>query len=584
MCGILAIASPQAPIELSDAKIVAMRDILAHRGPDGSGLWRSPHAVLAHRRLAVLDRTSGSAQPMVRGSSVLAYNGELYNEQDLRLELAREGARFETNGDTETVLLALRHWGTAALDRFRGMFALAYLDSERGTILLARDPLGIKPLYWMRLDAQIVAASEIPALLAHPAAEPRPDLVGVSAYLSTIRTVLGSRTMFAGVRSLRPGESLEFDLLRPAPPRSRIHDIGALPSPPGHDELRAIVTESIQRHLRSDVPLCSLLSGGLDSTIIAAVAKREVGELRTYCAGAEGGEDFAHAARVAQELRTSHSEVLITREAYLARWAALVREQGVPLSTPNEVAIHEVSRAMRARGEVVTLSGEGADELFGGYAYALAEAARFHREQGGKANPVEFELASNAWVPWAVKGSMLTKEAWAAMEEDGALRSAMGEAMAGAEGVEAHLTLHRRVNLPGLLQRLDSATMRASVEGRTPLADQRVYAAAMAYPIEALVDLDHPERATASKQPLRRAFAEVIPPEVLERPKASFPLPFQAWCAGEGGRLLESEWLGRVVRGDVLAGVAADPETNWRLAWPLLNLASWARCWFEGAR
>ena len=213
------------------------------------------------------------------------------------------------------------------------------------------------------------------------------DPAGVAAYLTTIRTTLGSRTMYQGVRTLRPGEWLTVDLVggRVAtrsvvvPPRDVARDVSR--GSASGEGLRAVVEQSVRAHLRSDVPLCCLLSGGLDSTIIATVAQRELGGLHTYCAGAIGdgprGEDFGWAAQVASRLGTTHREVGVTRGLFAQRVPEMIQAMGVPLSTPNEVAIHEVARAMRADGKVVTLSGEGADELFGGYDQVLAQAASF---------------------------------------------------------------------------------------------------------------------------------------------------------------------------------------------------------------
>lgn len=579
MCGILAIASFEGPVRLSDAAIAAMRDRMSHRGPDGAGLWRGGSVALGHRRLAVIDPTGASAQPMRIGEGVLAYNGELYNEPEIRTSLEREGEVFSTRGDTETVLRAIARWGRDALGRFRGMFALAYHDVAAGTLLLARDPLGIKPLYHARVGVDIVAASEVPAILAHPGAAARPDIVGVSAYLSTIRTVLGERTMFAGISSLRPGESIEFNL-REGTSSRREHAIDAAGEAPEGHALRAIVEGSIRCHLRSDVPLCSLLSGGLDSTVIAVVASASVPALRTYCAGAEeGGPDFEFAARVAAGLGASHREARVSRAMFGERWRDMVARQGVPLSTPNEVAINEVARVMRARGEVVTLSGEGADELFGGYAAPLGAAARFHdgRPREGE---VAYELGPGAWLSAEVKAGALRRVIWQGLEGDAWLRGALGDVIGDARGMEAHLRIHRRVNLPGLLQRLDSATMLESIEGRTPFADRLVAAAAVAHPIRALIDLSRPEDAWASKLPLRRAFAGEVPGEVMSRPKASFPLPFEAWCADLAPALGRSGLIEELFEPMLIAAIAADPTRHWRLAWPMINLALWGDRWW----
>lgn len=622
MCGILAIATTRGRrLEIDDAGAARIRDVMAHRGPDGSGLRRDGNVALAHRRLIVVDPSPHAAQPMrtADGRFTLVYNGELYNDAEVRAELVRAGVRFLTRSDTETVLEALAAWGADGLARLRGMYALALHDAREHTILVARDPLGIKPLYW-RLGRggdggqTLIVASEIPAILAHPGVPVRPDAAVVSAYLTTIRTTLGDRTLFDGVRTLRPGESILFDLsgdsIRAAHAHLPVRDEPA-DSPAGDaaTRVRAAVEDSVRRHLRSDVPLCCLLSGGLDSTITAAIARRELGELHTYCsgaapvAGARGADDFAFARLGADRLGTRHAEVPISRELFAARWRELVLACGVPLSTPNEVAIHEVSLRMRADGRVVTLSGEGADELFGGYEAPLREAGRFEASLSAgaassaaevSARRARFQIDSNAWVPPAMKPTVLAAPVARVIEGDAVLIDTYGHEWAqvaeqdpGDDPLQKHLRFHRRVNLAGLLLRLDSATMRAGIEGRTPLADARVAALAEALPMSAkFVDAEtgadgaSPSGRARTKRVLREAFAHAVPAEVLSRPKASFPLPFQEWVGDQAGVLRSSRFARAWFAPDAIEAVSAEPARLWNLSWPMMNLALWGDRWW----
>lgn len=620
MCGILGLAAVRgAELSVDDAAVCRMRDVMAHRGPDGAGLWRRDHVVLAHRRLAVVDLSEAAAQPMVTGDGrrALVYNGELYNEREVRAALAAEGVECRTRSDTEVVLLALATWGAAALPRLRGMYALGYADVEAGTLLLARDPLGIKPLYWALTNGarELVFASEPRAILDHPRVSAKPDLVTVSAYLTTIRTVLGDRTLFQGVRTLRPGEALEFDLrgeevvIRRPPRAVRGPAPGA-----GREAVRDAIEDSVRRHLKADVPVCALLSGGLDSTIVAAVTKRERDHLRTYCSGAEGSEkgDLEFAREAAGVLGTVHAEAPVTREMFRERWPEMVAAMGVPLSTPNEVAINELSRRLRADGQIVALSGEGADELFAGYERPVLDAAGFEgvlpgwdwRASLGEAGvaaatlpPGEFQLHAAAWVPVDAKGAVLAEDVWRGLEGDEALRAFYREAfervqplgMPPAEGddplerLRRHLWFHRRVNLAGLLQRLDTATMLAGVEGRTPFADVEVAALAESLPVGEKVAIDaRPDGVPAvkTKIALRRAFVADVPEGVLNRPKASFPLPFQTWVEDQAGVLRASAFAREVFSTAAIEAVAANPGGMWRLAWPMINLAMWGARWW----
>jgi asparagine synthase (glutamine-hydrolysing) len=625
VCGIVGIAttSSQRPLA-SDSDLARMRDTMAHRGPDGSGLLTIDNVTLAHRRLAVIDPTPSGAQPMTRASRThrnstrdrwaITYNGELYNEPDLRLELERGGETLDTACDTETLLATLARqlddpaWNRddvrAALASIRGMYAFALYDAHAKRLLLARDPLGVKPIYWSNIASrELVFASEQQAILAHPSITPEPDPHAISAYLTTIRTTLGTRTLFKGIRALPPGHALIADLsgddLRCdvfahwRGPRSTSFD-----GPDPVHAVRSTITDSVQRHLRADVPTCALLSGGLDSTITSSIARDAIENLRTYCSGAPSAasdDDISIALRVARALNTHHSTAPITQDLFIERWSAMVSAMGVPLSTPNEVAINEVARRLRADGCIVTISGEGADELFAGYDTildaALADLA--------SPNPLGPQLyaSATAWVPSGAKHALLRPEVWRTLNNDAALLETCTSEFAaacdeaGTDGLPAHARMVRRINLTGLLTRLDSATMLASVEGRTPFADAQV--ASLAESLDLALSYAPPDTqpnhttggvatatATRTKRILREAFAPSIPEVAATRAKASFPLPFQAWMGIAVPHAPDSSLLREWFNEGALYAAAADPSTTWRLAWPLANLALWSRRWW----
>lgn len=606
MCGIVGVAvcRGRSP-SVTDVDLLRMRDLMAHRGPDGAGLWRRDNLILGHRRLAVIDPTPAGAQPMVSASGryVIAYNGELYNDAELRRDLEAEGVHFLTRCDTETVLHAVARWGLNAFNRLRGMYALAFYDTLTATLTLARDPLGIKPLFvWFGTVAggpEVVFASELPALLAHPAVPARPNLAVVSSYLTTIRTTLGAATLFDGVMTLRAGECVQVDLSA-SEPRVDSFDWWESAQAPPADPLQVgpVVRDSIHRHLRADVPTCALLSGGLDSTIVCTVARGHLSTLHTYCAGVAEDDsgpspDFAFARQVAAGLGTMHEEVPLTREAFRELWPTLVHRLGRPLSTPNETAIFAVASRIRSRGDVVAISGEGADELFGGYDHCLQAAAEWRRRDP-RGDPGAFEYESASWAGRDAKRLLFHTPVWTALEHDQPALdwyrrefSALSERAPDALG--AHLMMQRRINLVGLLERLDGATMLASVEGRTPLADSVVALLAEALPMrEKFLPLD---RQSASSPPsaaevartkiaLRLAFARDIPREILARPKASFPLPFQQWVEDHAPALRSSPVIRDLFRASAIDTVASQPREFWHLAWPMINLAMWSKRWW----
>ncbi len=592
MCGIVGVVSSGETV--SRERFTAMRDALSHRGPDDAGIWSGPGVLLGHRRLAVIDPTPGGHQPMAMpdGRFVIVYNGELYNDAAVRKAL--EDVPFISDCDTETVLHAVARWGEDAARAMRGMYALALWDARERSLLLARDPLGIKPLYWTVAGSSVVFASEIPAILMHPAVSANPDWGVVSSYLTTIRATLGDRTLYDGIRCVEPGEWIRicadgdgFVIER------SVHGIDGKKPGENAGGVGAIVEDSIAAHLRSDVPWCCLLSGGLDSTIVSAVATERAGRLRTYvsgCPGAGAGlaDDFTYAREAAEAIGAEHAEVPVERGGFLERWRWMIDRLGLPLCTPNEVAIYEVARALREAGHAVVLSGEGADELFGGYGLPLGSAwTHIESTEEDAEGDAAFILGSAAWMPVEGKALFVSPGFWADAEQDAALHrlyrrayrghlEAIGDAEPAERRMQAVLRMQRSVNLVGLLRRLDSSTMLASVEGRTPLADRRVASAAEALPMaEKFTPGDPP----GTKLALRRAFRGRIPESIASRPKRSFPLPFQDWLGGVEHEVRSSGLVREVYTPAAVDLAWSDPAVHWNLSWPMANLALWGRRW-----
>lgn len=530
------------------------------------------------------------------GRAALVYNGELYNDAQLRAELEQQWS-FRSDSDSETLLAALSVWGEEAIPKLRGMFAFAFVDRDRERVLLSRDPLGVKPLYAAEVTGangrQLVFGSEPPAVLAHPDMRTQPDMVTVSAYLTTIRPTLGRRTMFEGLETLEPGETRMYDVR--SGDCQTVSAWDALEKQPQSDplETRDAIEQSIRAHLRTDVPMCSLLSGGLDSAIVTRTVRNEHDALSTYCAGAKldgFDNDLAFAARLARTLDVNHTEVLIDGESFGSRWISMVESSGMPMSTPNEVAIYSVARALRGEGHIVAMSGEGADELFGGYAAPMRQAAAHVAGLEGAADTDGglFHLRSNAWISGEVKARVLRSDVIERAGSDEELRATYRRAFDRCRedaprdsGLQAHLRFLRRVNLENLLRRLDSATMLASVEGRTPFADIRVARFAEALPMASkFVDGDPP----GTKLALREAFKSVLPGEIVARPKASFPLPFEGWMGGATSVLRKSKFAHALFNTEAIQTVGSSPQALWNLAWPMLNIALWGeRWWGDGA-
>jgi asparagine synthase (glutamine-hydrolysing) len=598
MCGIAAVLNLNTPDQPIDkALITRMRDRLTHRGPDDAGLWQGQWGTIGHRRLTVIDPTPAGHQPFVSPDQryILAYNGELYNDHDLRAELASMGVVFRTNCDTETLLHALITWGDQAIDKLRGMYAFVFLDTQTQHATIARDPMGIKPIYHASIEhngnIQLAIASEITALLEHPAIARDPDPVTFSAYLSSIRTTLGHRTMYRQIQTLEPGDWISLNLKDPADAIGLNWWQSAPPEPT--QGLRQTIEDSLHRHLRTDVPMCALLSGGLDSAITTWLAMQSLGSLNTYCAGAKNprfDDDFTFARQMARHIGSKHHEIEVTQDDFTTRWPEMVNQLANPMSTPNEVAIFAVASALRAQGHIVTISGEGADELFGGYGPIMQQCAA-HIDT--LADPFDdpnaglFHLQSNAWISHELKPNVLNPVRLAEADNDQHLHdhynTTFNQLRAGTpqdSPLQTHLRFQRRMNLPNLLQRLDTATMLAGVEGRTPFADIEVAICAEALPMDR--KYQHDPQNPRTKIALREAFAKELPPEIVNRPKASFPLPFQHWLAPFSQVLTNSPFAHKFFTPQAMALVSSDPNAYWHMAWPMINLTLWGHAWVLG--
>lgn len=607
MCGIVAAAAVRGrtPV-ISTEAVVAMRDLLRERGPDDAGLWTDDQVHIGHRRLAINTPTDNQQPYVLAGERpiVLAFNGELYDCRALRRELESCGCRIRTGSDTELLAHAIATWGKDAPRRVRGMFSFVAWMPTTQTMLLSRDALGIIPLHYAILGHEIVVASEARAILSHPSISVQPDWGSVVHYLNSLRTTMGERTLFQGVRCVQPGETIRVDLAGDHPTIEGERWWRAPAEDHSIDEASAIalvresVESSIESHLVSDVPIASLLSGGLDSTIIAAVARRSGSPLRTFCAGAvpeaNGHGDLGVARRMAAALGTDHTEVGITHDLFLELWPQLISDLGMPLSTPNEVAIFALAQTVRPHAKVA-MSGEGADELFAGYGPPLDEAAGWiSRSRAGDATPVEeWHTNTFAWVPPSMFDALIAPKVLAAAGGAGIcadyLRSEFA-ACGDPAALRTHVDLQRRLNLPSLLQRLNTSTMLASVEGRTPFADVRVAELAARIPLALHHPAAEPDSASTrggvatatlprTKRLLRAAFADLVPDEALMRPKASFPLPFEGWMA-DAVEALDGESIRTVLRPEAIEFVRARANEHWRLAWPVFNLGLWLQRWW----
>ncbi len=535
---------------------------LVHRGPDSDGLFDGREAVLAARRLSIID-LDGGRQPIANedGSVVVVQNGEIYNHRELRRELESQGHRFSTASDTEVLVHLYEQHGDAFIERLRGMFALALWDSREKRLLLARDRFGIKPLYYRVAGGSISFASELKAMLEVPGFSREIDRRAVSAYLA-FNSIPAPLTIFAEARKLPPGHSLvwrggEFQQTRYARPTPAAAErVRKGPAGDLAEELRETLRDSVRAHLVADVPVGVLLSGGVDSAGLTALAAGEAGEgVKTFSIGfeEESFDELSRARLVAERYGTDHHELVLRPDA-VELLPKLVEAFDEPFGDSSAVPTYLVSQL--AAGEVkVALSGEGGDELFGGYYTYVADllaprlgplariASPLVEALPSSSARVSFDYKAKRFVRAAHLPPLERHHAWKEIFSPEQRHSVLGGMDSGWDPVDLYreryaetagaepLARLQDVDLgiylvDDLLVKTDRSSMAHSLELRVPFLDQRVadFAFGLATPLKV--------RGTAKKRLLRQALAPLLPAEILRGPKRGFSIPLAAWLRG----------------------------------------------------
>ncbi len=630
MCGIAGIVAGDRLHADDRARAQRMRDVIAHRGPDGAGLYTDEFAALAHRRLSIVD-LAGGHQPIANedGSIWLIYNGEIYNHADLRPELEAGGHRYRTRSDTEMVVHAYEQWGDECVHRFRGMFAFALWDAPKRRLLLVRDRLGVKPLYWTMAKGRLLFASEIKSILESGLVEARPNAGAIPELLAT-RYTSSSDTLFEGIYKLMPGHRLVFEDGRvtiarywDVPADGPDPELARLPDRELVDRFRALLRESVRLRLMADVPLGMFLSGGIDSSVVAAMMAREVDRpVQTFSVAFadRAYNELVYARQVAQAVGADAHEVVIDDRDFFGALPRLVWHEDEPIAHPSSVPLHFVSALAREHVKVV-LTGEGSDELLGGY--GKYPRSLLNWKAGGVyerlvPSAVRTAVASSVVprLPGAVgryaRRSFLgmPRQAGAMFFDNfagmphGMLQAVLEpDALGGADPYAASLAyFHQPNGSSGVLDRLlytdlktyllellmkqDQMSMSASIESRVPFLDHVL--------VEFAARLPHRLKLSGftTKRVLREAARGLLPEAILTRPKMGFPVPFAAWMRGPWSGIAREVLLDRRSRERGITNPAAvaallDAHQTGRQAggdaiWALLNLELWYRTFIDG--
>ena len=571
MCGIAGIFYPATPKPVDPARITAMADAQAHRGPDGSGVWTAPGVGLGHRRLSIID-VAGSPQPMASadGALTVTYNGEIYNFAELRTELQALGAVFATRGDTEVLLHGWQAWGPAMLDRLNGMFAFALHDSRRQCLFLARDRLGVKPLHYVELsDGGVAFASELKGLLAHPLLRRTPDIRAVEDYMA-FGYVPDDACLIEGVKKLPAGHSLLIERGKPVPTPSRWWDVDfsrrATGSPKAlREELVARLRDAVTSRMVADVPLGAFLSGGVDSSaVVAFMAEASKRAVKTCTIGFDeaGLDERAYASQIARRFATEHRERVVAADDF-ALIDTLVGAFDEPFADASALATYRVCQLAR-ENVTVALSGDGADEAFAGYRRYKFQVAE-ERIRGLLPSSIRsavFGTLGRAYpkADWAPR-PLRAKTTLLALAEDGAeayarsvgvttpaLRAQLftaeaRRALGGHRAEDRYVRTMRNAPardaldraqyadfqhwLPGdILTKADRTSMAVSLEAREPLLDYRLVEFAATLPASMRL------RGGQGKWLMKRAMERYLPRDILYRPKMGFVTPISAWFRG----------------------------------------------------
>jgi asparagine synthase (glutamine-hydrolysing) len=556
MCGIAGFAGWPLGVDEAAGTVRAMCDAIVHRGPDDSGYFVAPEVALGMRRLSIID-VAGGQQPMGNedGTIQLIFNGEIYNHHVLRRELVARGHSFRTRSDTETIVHLYEEMGADCVVRLRGMFAIALWDARTQQLVLARDRVGIKPLsYWVTADG-IAFCSELRSLLALPRFPRRLDERGIAAFLS-LGYVPDPLTAFAGVAKLPPGHVLTWSRERGAAVRRYWTPVGApvavVDEAVAVERLRELLADAVGSHLEAEVPLGAFLSGGLDSsTVVALMARSASIQPRSFAIGFDelAFNEAPHARRVAEAIGTDHTDLVVTPDA--DRWVdGLVGLFDEPFADSSALPTYVVSWLARQH-VTVSLSGDGGDELFGGYrryvdvlrrptvpawarplfravGRALPHIAPGRGRLLDRARPRQAAYAGTVALPLQPADGGFA--APSLVPREGQFGDILADAFAAAgarDFVSQMMLVDVATYLPGdILTKVDRVSMAVSLEARVPLLDHPLVEFALALPADLKI------RDRVGKQVFRRAIHGLVPPAVLDHPKLGFAVPLGPWFRG----------------------------------------------------
>jgi asparagine synthase (glutamine-hydrolysing) len=633
MCGIAGILEFGPDARASAGALREMCRLITHRGPDDEGFYTDGPVGIGMRRLSIVD-VAGGHQPISNedGTLWIVFNGEIYNHLELRQQLIARGHRYNTHSDTETIIHLFEEFGPDCVQHLRGMFAFAIWNRNTRTLFIARDRLGIKPLYYKLTPDRLLFGSEIKAVLAHGGIRPEFNRAALPEYLA-FGYLSGEESFYSGIRKLLPGHTMTIGP-NGKPEIRQYWDLDASKTHESRDDnyyvrgYRELLEGAVQSHLMSDVPLGVFLSGGVDSSAVAALMTKQRGEpVETFSVGytEQTYSELPFARMVSDHIKSKHNEVLVSEQEFFGALPHLIWHEDEPIVWPSSISLYFVARLAREKVTVV-LTGEGADETLAGYtryAFTLKNAAmdrayrsfipdfarRVLRNQVASSSLLGATLRrklehtfvgkdGNSWASFyfdnffsafseVEQGRLLTAE----FAREAAPATAYKNVLdywehSSGEMLQRLLYTDIKTYLVELLMKQDNMSMAASIESRVPFLDHVLVEFATRIPREVQI------QGLAGKRILKKAVEDLLPHSILYRPKLGFPTPWSGWLAGprlESIRemLLEPRSLNRgYFRRQAIETLfnehRAKHRDNYDRIWRLLNLEIWHRVCLEG--
>lgn len=584
MCGILGQINLRQHQPVNKQLFEKALDLQKHRGPNDSGIYTDGRITFGHRRLSILDLDSHAKQPMVSkcGNYIVVFNGEIYNYKEIRNELLKKNYTFKTTGDTEVLLNAFIEYGIDCIQKFIGMFAFSVYNKSADEVYIVRDRLGVKPLYYFYNEDKFIFSSEIKSILEISDIKRELNIEAVSSYFSFRYPILND-TFFKNIYSLSPAHYIKIskkNMIETIEYWNVADKFKEQKNDRGEeyyiDKLREILESSVKYRMISDVPFGSFLSGGVDSGVITAImAKNSLEPIKTFTIGfeEEGFNEFEYAKVIADKFQTNHKEIILSGKDYIHTMEKLIVYKDAPLSVPNEVSLYLMSKELRKDIEVV-LSGEGADEIFGGYGRIFRSPYDLERikniDNFNFTDSEKKEFLNNFLKKYLVKNfsteidHFLNIYSYTSLEDKKYLLSSNID-LEKIEGffIDKFMSYFdeigddsyynklmyafEKVHLVGLLHRVDVATMAASVEARVPFVDHRLVEFAFTIPLKYKLKWKSENDKENAKVPmsdkisenfdipkyiLKKSYEHMIPKKNLYRKKMGFPVPLNDWFGG----------------------------------------------------